>query len=428
MESGWPPLQEPESKRIWGDVVTGVAADLGAHAADLAVRVADLMRAELPEFISDAEAYDQQVASAESSLRAISAQLQRGGDPRAVILPEATVAVATTGVHRLVALAPMLRSYRLAHQVVWQWLLARISERTLEPVTLARAADLLSAWLFAFVDTSSSLAEQLYETERDEWMRSAMAARVEAVEAILSGRECDARRASTRLGYELGRHHVGVVAWVESAPEGSDPQSALNRLLQQLGRLAGADAVLVCPRGAKSSVAWISRARAFGDGDLGKIAISVEAITHEFAPLLAVGTPGHGLTGFRASQTQAGHARRVATLIDAATGSVTRYDEVAVVAMATVDPEQARAHVVGVLGGLAADDEATYRVAETLAVYLEENHSRNRAAARLHIHANTVAYRVRQAESILGHAIGGGDLDLRVALALLPALRRLPSS
>ncbi|MET8878614.1 helix-turn-helix domain-containing protein [Nocardia sp. NPDC004604] len=428
MESGWPPLQEPESKRIWGAVVAGVAADLGAHAADLAVRVADLMRAELPEFISDAEAYDQQVASAEASLRAISAQLERGGDPRAVILPAATVAVATTGVHRLVALTPMLRSYRLGHQVVWQWLLARISERTPEPIVLARAADLLSAWLFAFVDTSSSLAEQLYETERDEWMRSAMAARVEAVEAILSGRECDARRASTRLGYELGRHHVGVVAWVESAPEGSDPQPALNRLLQQLGQVVGADAVLVCPRGAKSSVAWISRARAFGDGDLGKIAIAVEAITHEFAPLLAVGTPGRGLTGFRASQTQAGHARRVATLIGAATGSVTRYDEVAVVAMATVDPEQARAHVVGVLGGLAADDEATYRVAETLAVYLEENHSRNRAAARLHIHANTVAYRVRQAESILGHAIGGGDLDLRVALAMLPALRGLPSS
>ncbi|MGW5111614.1 helix-turn-helix domain-containing protein, partial [Nocardia sp. NPDC004123] len=109
-------------------------------------------------------------------------------------------------------------------------------------------------------------------------------------------------------------------------------------------------------------------------------------------------------------------------------GSVTRYDEVAVVAMATVDPEQARAHVVGVLGDLAADDEATYRVAETLAVYLEENHSRNRAAARLHIHPNTVNYRVRQAESILGHAIGSGDLDLRVALALLPALRGLPSS
>ncbi|MGW5112484.1 helix-turn-helix domain-containing protein [Nocardia sp. NPDC004123] len=44
------------------------------------------------------------------------------------------------------------------------------------------------------------------------------------------------------------------------------------------------------------------------------------------------------------------------------------------------------------------------------------------------MHPNTVNYRVRQAESILGHAIGSGDLDLRVALALLPALRGLPSS
>ena len=75
-----------------------------------------------------------------------------------------------------------------------------------------------------------------------------------------------------------------------------------------------------------------------------------------------------------------------------------------------------------VLGPLAADDEATFRVATTLSVFLQENRSRTRAARRLTVHPNTVSYRVDQAQMILGRSIDTDSLDLAVALALLPAL------
>jgi DNA-binding PucR family transcriptional regulator len=42
---------------------------------------------------------------------------------------------------------------------------------------------------------------------------------------------------------------------------------------------------------------------------------------------------------------------------------------------------------------------------------------------RLGIHENTVTYRIRQAEEILGHSIEESTLDLRVALALAPIVR-----
>lgn len=74
------------------------------------------------------------------------------------------------------------------------------------------------------------------------------------------------------------------------------------------------------------------------------------------------------------------------------------------------------------LGPLAADDEATYRVATTLSVYLQENRSRLRTAQRLTVHPNTVSYRVDQAEKILGRSIDTDSLDLAVALVLLPTL------
>ena len=93
--------------------------------------------------------------------------------------------------------------------------------------------------------------------------------------------------------------------------------------------------------------------------------------------------------------------------------------------LCTADGNHAAAFVTGVLGALAADDWVTSRLAITLAIYLRENRSRTKAAARLGVHPNTVSYRVRQAEELLGRDLSGDFLDLQVALELLPAMRRL---
>ena len=63
------------------------------------------------------------------------------------------------------------------------------------------------------------------------------------------------------------------------------------------------------------------------------------------------------------------------------------------------------------------------RLSATALVYLEENGSPGRVAKRLRIHENTVTYRVKQAEAILGHSLDERALEMKVALALLPALR-----
>jgi DNA-binding PucR family transcriptional regulator len=70
------------------------------------------------------------------------------------------------------------------------------------------------------------------------------------------------------------------------------------------------------------------------------------------------------------------------------------------------------------LGRLALTDETTRRLAATLRTYLDENGSRGRTAKRLHVHENTVAYRIRQAEELLGRALDKRTLELRAALTL----------
>ena len=51
-------------------------------------------------------------------------------------------------------------------------------------------------------------------------------------------------------------------------------------------------------------------------------------------------------------------------------------------------------------------------------MYLDENLSPARAARRLGIHQNTVVYRVKQAEELLGHGAEQRRLPLGVALRL----------
>jgi DNA-binding PucR family transcriptional regulator len=91
-----------------------------------------------------------------------------------------------------------------------------------------------------------------------------------------------------------------------------------------------------------------------------------------------------------------------------------------------VDLAQAQAFVHRELGELAADDDTTRRLAATLLIYLDEQSSRARTARRLALHENTVRYRIRQAEQILGRRVQDRTLELRVALALADMGRPAP--
>jgi DNA-binding PucR family transcriptional regulator len=138
---------------------------------------------------------------------------------------------------------------------------------------------------------------------------------------------------------------------------------------------------------------------------------------------LAIGEPGTGIDGFCRTHAEAEHARRVALLGRSRPGVVTRYADVELLAIATIDLERTRMFVDRALGRLADDDDVARRLAATLSIYLQENRSRTRTAKRLGIHENTVTYRIRQAEGVLEHSVESDALELAMALALLPSVR-----
>ena len=412
----WPADADAGSERVWQRVLVPIAADMRASAAELARQAVARMRIELPQLLPDEQMVAEHLISTEASLRQLAQVIEAGGDPRGVDLPPATTAIARAAAQTQVPLRDLMRFYRLAQEMVWQWMHTRIVAAEPDPADLAKAIELATGWIFGYVDGSLVRAEQAYESEREVWLRGAAAARAAAVDDVVTERERDPLRASTRLRYDVNRKHVGLLAWVDEAPRDGDAQVLLAGAVAAVASAAGADTHVVHPVGSLAVAGWLSRRDPFTEG----IEVACQSGVR-----LAFGDPGVGLSGFRQTHVQAMYARRVASLIGAHGGPVTHYRDVAAAALASSDPEHAASFVTRVLGPLAASDEDTFRVASTLAVFLQENRSRTRTAKRLFVHPNTVSYRVNQAEMILGRSIDTDTLDLALALALLPALPRL---
>ena len=75
-----------------------------------------------------------------------------------------------------------------------------------------------------------------------------------------------------------------------------------------------------------------------------------------------------------------------------------------------------RAWVTETLGPLADDDDHNCMLRDTLRVFLQEGGSFKASAERLTLHKNTVQYRVRKAEEMLGRPIGEDRLNVELAL------------
>lgn len=420
VEIEWEPARSALAQKIWRRVLCPIAAELAAQASVLSDEATAAFQAESPQWFPDVESVMLSRTSTADSIRQLARAIEQGADPRHCTLPPSTVQATRSGVERQVGLGAVLRSYRLSHEMVWRWLFERITAACDDAAEQAVALDLATTWLFAFIDGSVAQAATRYEAEREAWLRSAAAARAEAIVAILDGRERSQQRASTRLRYELNRHHLGVIAWGTEAAPDEPGHGAVDDVVAEVAHLVGADATLTHLLGPRTQAAWLTRATPLSEASLQ----AVQALSPAHVRL-ALGEPAHGLEGFRRTHIEAGHARRVAMLTEPRTPSVTRYQDIAVTSLGTVDTEQAHTFVTRVLGPLAADDEATFRLAMTLATYLDENRSLTRTAERLTVHPNTVTYRVRQARQILGRGAEDDSLDLRVALALLPTLRGL---
>jgi len=138
------------------------------------------------------------------------------------------------------------------------------------------------------------------------------------------------------------------------------------------------------------------------------------------APRIASGNPLPGVEGFRRShqQAQEAHAVAIASGSNAHRVTVASDPGLSTAALVGNNLAAARVWVAEVLGPLASCTDNDERLRETLGVFLRAGGSFKAAAEELHLHSNSVKYRVQRAIDRRGRPISDGRLDVEVALLL----------
>jgi DNA-binding PucR family transcriptional regulator len=136
--------------------------------------------------------------------------------------------------------------------------------------------------------------------------------------------------------------------------------------------------------------------------------------------LVAFGRPAAGIAGFRSSHAEALQAARIASL--ARDMPVTGYARVELVSLLAGDLPRARAFVADQLGPLATRAEPAQRLRDTVLAFLSSGGSVKTVAKKLYVHQNTVAYRVKRAEEMLGRKVSERPIELTCALTLADIL------
>lgn len=394
-----------------------VAREVAADAEQLlAVVLADIAEA-LPDLVADPRMRELVAATVRDTVLSAVTVFSTGVPLTSVRTPEAGLELARRLAQRNVPIAAMLRAYRLGQARVQQELITRIAARRASGEEVAEAAREMSSAAFGFVDLVAEEVVAAYQAERDDWMRQRNAARLAKIISLLEARTGDLGDAETALGYELARAgHLAAVFWCEL--DGASRLTALERRMPRLAAAVGAvrSPLVVAPDAATLWV-WFPVGAQVGTPPEAVTAAVTEALAPVPEVYAAFGDPAPGADGFRHSHQQARQAQVLALAADPrARLRVTVSALLGPVALLALEPGAAAGWVRSVLGELAVDDDAHARMRETLWAYMSSGSSLATAAAELHLHKNTIQYRVRKAEEARGRPLANGRLDVEVAL------------
>lgn len=405
-----------------GQQVQAAAEALLADAAAIGASLAEHSIAETPEFDDhDAELHELARASCVANVTIALEAVRHGVRAPELHPPPAALAFARLVASRRIGSEAITRSYVLTQQrYVSDWLVPAIVRHVERPEHHAQAlADAIST-SHAQLDRILTTVSAEYVAARERLVGSARIAQADLVEAVLSRDTVDSEAMSRRLRYPLSETHVAWVLW--SPPDGprmcgADVVTAAETVIG--GALGGGPSLLL-PRGDSAVWGWTRATDAAGlDADLVRDRLSPEG-RHVH---VALGEALPGAAGFRRSHRQALRAQQAVQLAARAAPSATRYRQVALLSLLMENPVAARDFVLHELGALADDRAASVRPRQTLRSYYENNASPVQTARELHLHRNTVLYRLQRAEALLGAPVAERSLERHAALVLLDWLR-----
>lgn len=315
---------------------------------------------------------------------------------------------------RNVSANALVRAYHLGAHEMQRLVLQHLETKDLDPQC---TIDVISQWAFLehkYIDWIIRYVLSAYESERQRWSGMPDSVLLSAIEELLGDPAGGEGRFEQKTGYALRRTHLAVIAWTTDS-DGTARQ-LVRGLLAAAGSIDAPAPPLLVAIDDSTVWGWIPVERAaVPELDVSRLAGTQPGVH------MAVGEPESGSEGFRRSHEQARIAFGRATASGHLAPAVTAYAEpgLAVSALMAHDIRQARAWVRETLGPLAADTSQAAESRETLVVYLAENRSLVRTGEVLHLHKNTVRYRIgRIYDDLEGTRRVGDTLDLALALRM----------
>ncbi|MFF3565602.1 PucR family transcriptional regulator [Streptomyces sp. NPDC002574] len=389
------------------------AANMRPHLSDVSCAIQEHVMSEMAQLGGDDTVLRLLHASVSENVTTLLDVFENDIPPDTVGEPVAAKEYARRLAQRDVPVIALVRAYRIAHGCFLQRCLDELHRGDVgEDLSAATTARMLAV-SFDYVDRVTEHVVEVHRRERDLWLLNETAGLTARVRDVLADRDADPGRAESALGYRFAQHHLGLVAWLPAPGRGG---AALARLDRFTGELAGAlecpgrplfvpqDETLAwvwLPLGGRRQVPWERLSDVVEDADP--------------SARVCAGGVEPGIGGFRRTHRQALRAQELAAMANPHC-RFTAYARVAPIALMCGNVDDLCTWVRGVLGPLAADDEHSSRLRETLRIFLATGCSYTATAGRQILHKNTVQYRIRKAEEAMGHTVQERRTDLDVAL------------
>lgn len=298
-------------------------------------------------------------------------------------------------------LAAVLRALNHGQAGVTEALLHECERR----VSPGEQGTIMRALVSKVVSTHNQLAEAIADMQpaTDDPVRFLHETESGVLASLLSGRGRPERFEQVTR-YPLDRIHVAAIAFSKRR-EPSKLEAATMEALESMG-CDQIFKVMIAP-----NVLWAWGSVRTADD------LHLEPPTQCNGWTLAVGLPGRGTAGFIASHDEARALQRVSMMAGWRNlGRILPYDRYGAVAELAARPERLQRFLEVQLGGLLGAGGRETDLRSTMLEYLNVNRSQHAAARRLHVSKNTVSYRLRRAEEILGRDLGTDLSPLHTAL------------
>ncbi|MDJ0392410.1 helix-turn-helix domain-containing protein [Rhodococcus sp. G-MC3] len=416
--SSTPPIAT--TSPIVDSLVKSVIADMSVRLLEESRHIRDVLEREIAELGGDAQLLELLGASIEGNVDPVFHVLQHGITADHLHAPAAAMEYARRLAQHAIPVTALVRAYRLGQSTLLDRIFDNIAGSSIEPTLALQVSHRIVSISSIYIDWISEQVVTAYQVEHERWLANRNNVRATRIRELLSGQHTtDDSQASNAIGYQLAQHHCAAVLWIDHPNSDLDGLPLLEQLAHRIsGTLDAEPTPLFVAVDRLSAWIWIPLGHGATRLDLPRVRGVLTG--NDLAEVrVALGTSQFGSKGFRTSHIQALRTRSMAMLADGVR-AVTSYDDpgLAISSLVSADPVRAREWIRSVLGPLADNSESAFRLRETLRAFFAHQSGHKATAAELHLHYNTVKYRIKSAEQMLGHPIADNRFDVEQALVL----------